>query len=136
MTENIFPSSALLNCVKSMICVELRNGVTIVGTLARSDGWMNLVLNNVQRFSADGSKKWKCPEVVVRGNSIKTIRVNPTNVKPRPPVDPQKLSNNLPKESGDRRGRDDGNNNNNKGDGPSRPKMSMDERNKKYAKTK
>ena len=127
-SENIFPSSVLFNCGKSMICVELRDGVTVVGSLARSDGWMNLVLTNAQRFSADGTKKWKVPEVVVRGNSIKTIRVNPANVKARPPFDP-----NNSKESGARRGRDGGEQQN---DGPSKPKMTQEERNKKYGKSK
>lgn len=121
MTENIFPSSVLFNCGKSTVCVELRNQVTVVGTLIKSDGWMNLVLQNVQRFSADGTKKWKSPEVVVRGNSIRTIRVNPSNVKQRPVFQ----NNNPQLESGVRRQRD--------GDEVTR-KMTQEERTKKYAK--
>lgn len=131
MTENIFPSAVLFNSGKSTVCVELRNGVTVVGTLIKSDGWMNLVLQNVQRFSADGTQKWKCPEVVVRGNSIKTVRVNPANVKQKPVFVPtQNNNNNSEKQSGVRRDRDG------KNEGPERPKMTMEERNKKYAKAK
>jgi small nuclear ribonucleoprotein (snRNP)-like protein len=130
MTENIFPSAVLFNSGKSTVCVELRHGVTLVGTLIKSDGWMNLVLQNVQRFSADGTQKWKCPEVVVRGNSIKTVRVSPGNVKPKPVFVAPSHDNNK-QASGVRRDR--GGNNN---DGPEKPKMSQDERNKKYAKPK
>lgn len=131
MTENIFPSSVLFNCTNSTVCVELRNGITVVGTLLKSDGWMNLVLKNVFRFSADGTTKWKSPEVVIRGNSIKTMRVQPSAVKPRPERPPQTGAATAGQnESGQRRQRDEGGNNNQPA------KMTLEERNKKYGKAK
>ena len=128
-TENIFPSSVLFNCGNSTVCVELRNGVTVVGTLLKSDGWMNLVLKNVQRFSVDGKTKWRSLEVIVGGNSIKTMRVQPGSVKPRPQHLESNHNNNNNNESGQRRQREDGDDRESK-------KMTQEERNKKYAKPK
>lgn len=83
MAENIFPSHVLFNSTKKAVCIELRTGVTVAGILDKCDGWMNLVLHSATRYSADGQQEWKSDEVLIRGNAIKTIRVDPACVKAR-----------------------------------------------------
>jgi small nuclear ribonucleoprotein (snRNP)-like protein len=92
MNQNVRPSDVLRNAVASKgaaardatACVELRDGVSLVGTLVSADGWMNLVMTGVQRYSADGTTQWKVPHVVLRGSAVRTIRVQPGVVRPRP----------------------------------------------------
>lgn len=53
--------------------IELKNGETIVGQLTNVDNWMNLTLANVTHTSA--SDAVKLPEIYVRGNFIKYIKL-------------------------------------------------------------
>ncbi|MCJ1298295.1 RNA processing protein [Hypocenomyce scalaris] len=55
--------------------VELKNGETLNGHLIASDTWMNLTLKEVVQTSPDGDKFFRLPEVYVRGNNIKYLRV-------------------------------------------------------------
>ncbi|KAI9765345.1 MAG: hypothetical protein M1840_007425 [Geoglossum simile] len=55
--------------------VELKNGETLNGHLVNSDTWMNLTLKEVVQTSPDGDKFFRLPEVYVRGNNIKFLRV-------------------------------------------------------------
>ncbi|EON63625.1 hypothetical protein W97_02853 [Coniosporium apollinis CBS 100218] len=55
--------------------VELKNGETLNGHLINCDNWMNLTLKEVVQTSPDGDRFWRLPEVYVRGNNIKYLRV-------------------------------------------------------------
>ncbi|BCR88345.1 U6 snRNA-associated Sm-like protein LSm4 [Aspergillus chevalieri] len=55
--------------------VELKNGETLNGHLANCDNWMNLVLKEVVQTSPEGDRFFKLPEVYVRGNNIKYLRI-------------------------------------------------------------
>ena len=55
--------------------VELKSGETLNGHLVTCDTWMNLTLKEVVRTSPDGDRFWRVPEVYVKGNNIKYLRV-------------------------------------------------------------
>ncbi|EPS28249.1 hypothetical protein PDE_03195 [Penicillium oxalicum 114-2] len=55
--------------------VELKNGETLNGHLVTCDNWMNLILREVVQTSPEGDKFFRLPEVYVRGNNIKYLRV-------------------------------------------------------------
>ncbi|KAK6371776.1 hypothetical protein LTS17_008599 [Exophiala oligosperma] len=55
--------------------VELKNGETLNGHLVNCDTWMNLTLKEVVQTSPEGDKFWRLPEVYIRGNNIKYLRV-------------------------------------------------------------
>ncbi|RDW90433.1 Histone acetyltransferase type B catalytic subunit [Aspergillus mulundensis] len=55
--------------------VELKNGETLNGHLANCDNWMNLILREVVQTSPEGDRFFKLPEVYVRGNNIKYLRI-------------------------------------------------------------
>jgi LSM domain len=55
--------------------VELKNGETYNGHLFDLDYSMNLNLRDVIRTSKDGDVFWSVPELFVRGNTIKYVRV-------------------------------------------------------------
>ncbi|KIV83917.1 hypothetical protein PV11_05902 [Exophiala sideris] len=55
--------------------VELKNGETLNGHLVNCDTWMNLTLKEVVQTSPEGDRFWRLPEVYVRGNNIKYLRV-------------------------------------------------------------
>ncbi|PMD23238.1 Sm-like ribonucleo protein [Hyaloscypha hepaticicola] len=55
--------------------VELKNGETLNGHLVTCDTWMNLTLKEVVQTSPDGEKFYRLPEVYVKGNNIKYLRV-------------------------------------------------------------
>ncbi|KAH8783655.1 small nuclear ribonucleoprotein [Hyaloscypha finlandica] len=55
--------------------VELKNGETLNGHLVTCDTWMNLTLKEVVQTSSDGEKFYRLPEVYVKGNNIKYLRV-------------------------------------------------------------
>ena len=57
--------------------VELKNGETLNGHLIQCDTWMNLTLREVVQTSAEGDRFHRLPEVYVRGNNIKYLRVPP-----------------------------------------------------------
>ncbi|RQM07845.1 hypothetical protein DH86_00000732 [Scytalidium sp. 3C] len=55
--------------------VELKNGETLNGHLVTCDTWMNLTLKEVVQTSPEGDKFFRLPEVYVKGNNIKYLRV-------------------------------------------------------------
>ncbi|OAX84830.1 hypothetical protein ACJ72_00790 [Emergomyces africanus] len=55
--------------------VELKNGETLNGHLVNCDNWMNLILREVVQTSPEGDRFFRLPEVYVRGNNIKYLRV-------------------------------------------------------------
>lgn len=55
--------------------MELKNGETYNGHLANIDLWMNVNLRDVIRTSKDGDEFWRVPEMYIRGNTIKYLRV-------------------------------------------------------------
>ncbi|KZZ87016.1 Like-Sm ribonucleoprotein (LSM)-related domain protein [Ascosphaera apis ARSEF 7405] len=55
--------------------VELKNGETLNGHLVNCDNFMNLVLKSVVQTSPEGDKFMQLPEVYVRGNNIKYLRI-------------------------------------------------------------
>lgn len=57
------------------VLIELKNGETFNGKLANIDLWMNVSMKEVVRTSKDASEFWSMPEVYVRGNTIKYVRV-------------------------------------------------------------
>lgn len=58
--------------------IELKNGETFNGKLANIDIWMNVSMRGVVRTSRNGDEFWSLPEVYVRGNTIKYVRVPDT----------------------------------------------------------
>ncbi|KAK3318473.1 hypothetical protein B0H66DRAFT_557375 [Apodospora peruviana] len=67
---------ALLNAAQGHpMLVELKNGETMNGHLVLCDTWMNLTLREVVQTSSDGDKFTRLPEVYVKGNNIKYLRV-------------------------------------------------------------
>ena len=55
--------------------VELKNGETYNGHLVQCDSWMNMHLREVICTSKDGDAFWRMPEVYVRGNTVKYLKV-------------------------------------------------------------
>jgi|UniRef100_A0A098E0N0 U6 snRNA-associated Sm-like protein LSm4 len=55
--------------------VELKNGETLNGHLVSCDTWMNLTLKEVVQTSPEGDRFVRLPEVYVKGNNIKYLRV-------------------------------------------------------------
>ncbi|KAL2360784.1 RNA processing protein [Blastomyces dermatitidis] len=55
--------------------VELKNGETLNGHLVNCDNWMNLILREVVQTSPEGDRFFRLPEMYVRGNNIKYLRV-------------------------------------------------------------
>lgn len=58
--------------------IELDNGETINGTVMRTDRTMNVVLKTAIRTSADGKSFYQARECLVRGASIRQMRISPT----------------------------------------------------------
>jgi len=66
----------LLNAAQGHpMLVELKNGETLNGHLVNCDTWMNLTLKEVVQTNPEGDKFFRLPEVYVRGNNIKYLRV-------------------------------------------------------------
>ncbi|KFH44546.1 U6 snRNA-associated Sm-like protein-like protein [Hapsidospora chrysogenum ATCC 11550] len=66
----------LLNAAQGHpMLVELKNGETLNGHLVNCDTWMNLTLKEVVQTSPEGDKFMRLPEVYVKGNNIKYLRV-------------------------------------------------------------
>ncbi|KAG7807083.1 hypothetical protein KL921_004507 [Ogataea angusta] len=67
----------LLTSVKTQpILVELKSGETVNGLLENCDSWMNLTLNDAVTVDLHGKRFEKVPEVYVRGNQIKYVRMS------------------------------------------------------------
>ncbi|KAK8127421.1 ribonucleoprotein (LSM)-related domain protein, partial [Apiospora sp. TS-2023a] len=66
----------LLNAAQGHpMLVELKNGETLNGHLVQCDTWMNLTLKEVIQTSPEGDKFVRLPEVYIKGNNIKYLRV-------------------------------------------------------------
>ena len=71
----VLPLSLIKTTVNHPILVELKSGEAYSGVLANCDNWMNIHLKDVVLTSKDGDKFWKLPEIFLRGNNIKYMRV-------------------------------------------------------------
>jgi len=71
----MLPLSLLRTAEGHPMLVELKNGETYNGELAACDNWMNISLRQVICTSRDGDRFWRLPEVVIRGNNIKYLRI-------------------------------------------------------------
>ena len=79
----MFPLQTLRNCAHKAVSIELLNGEVVKGVLAKSDNTMNVVLRtNVVRTAADGAHFWSAREVLIRGSSISTVRMDPAALAP------------------------------------------------------
>ncbi|KFA62460.1 hypothetical protein S40285_05829 [Stachybotrys chlorohalonatus IBT 40285] len=66
----------LLNAAQGHpMLVELKSGETLNGHLVMCDTWMNLTLKEVVQTNAEADKFVRIPEVYVKGNNIKYLRV-------------------------------------------------------------
>ncbi|ORY65020.1 uncharacterized protein BCR38DRAFT_431656 [Pseudomassariella vexata] len=66
----------LLNAAQGHpMLVELKNGETLNGHLIQCDTWMNLTLKEVVQSNPEADKFVRLPEVYVKGNNIKYLRV-------------------------------------------------------------
>ena len=80
----VLPLSLLRTSQGHPMLVELKNGETYNGHLVSCDNWMNICLRDVICTSRDGDRFWKLPELVVRGNNIKYLRI-PEEARDAPP---------------------------------------------------
>ena len=71
----MLPLSLLNAAQANPILVELKNGETYNGHLMNCDNWMNILLKEVIRTSASGQEFWRIPEIYIRGNTIKYLRI-------------------------------------------------------------
>ncbi|KAJ0160287.1 putative U6 snRNA-associated Sm-like protein LSm4 [Colletotrichum tanaceti] len=74
-TPTMLPLGLLNAAQGHPMLVELKNGETLNGHLVMCDTWMNLTLKEVVQTSPEGDKFVKIPEVYVKGNNIKYLRV-------------------------------------------------------------
>ena len=92
-TANVkLPLSLLTAAQGSPMLVELKSGDTfngnisassvdfeltplVVGHLTACDNWMNLTLHTVIHTTPDGKRFYRLPEIYIRGNNIKFLRV-------------------------------------------------------------
>ena len=71
----VLPLSLIRSTVSGPILVELKSGETYSGTLVACDNWMNLHLKDVVLTTKSGDAFWKLPEVYLRGNHVKYLRM-------------------------------------------------------------
>jgi len=71
----MLPLSLLRTAQGHPMLVELKNGETYNGHLVSCDNWMNISLREVICTSRDGDRFWRLPEVIIRGNNIKYLRI-------------------------------------------------------------
>ncbi|KAI8911944.1 hypothetical protein PhCBS80983_g03236 [Powellomyces hirtus] len=71
----MLPLSLLNTAQGHPMLVELKNGETYNGHLVNCDNFMNINLREVICTSPDGDKFWRIPEIYIRGNTIKYLRV-------------------------------------------------------------
>eukprot|EP00796_Vickermania_ingenoplastis_P013343 gene13343-9175_t len=81
----LVPLDILRHTRGQTVSVELTSGETVNGSVVRTDRAMNIVLKIATRTSADGESFWRSREVLVRGASIKTVRMDPKALRPPPP---------------------------------------------------
>eukprot|EP00877_Chromochloris_zofingiensis_P000487 jgi/Chrzof1/10439/UNPLg00366.t1 len=71
----MLPLSLLKTAQAHPVLVELKNGETYNGHMVNCDSWMNVHLREVICTSKDGDRFFRMPEIYIRGNTIKYIRV-------------------------------------------------------------
>ncbi|WIA37705.1 hypothetical protein OEZ86_014590 [Tetradesmus obliquus] len=71
----MLPLSLLRTAQAHPVLVELKSGETYNGHLVNCDSWMNIHLREVICTSKDGDRFWRMPEIYIRGNTLKYIRV-------------------------------------------------------------
>ncbi|KAJ3321484.1 RNA processing protein [Boothiomyces sp. JEL0866] len=71
----MLPLSLLNAALASTVLVELKNGDSYNGHLITCDAWMNIILKEVIFTSKDGDKFQRIPEIYIRGNTIKYLRI-------------------------------------------------------------
>ncbi|KAJ5666740.1 U6 snRNA-associated Sm-like protein LSm4 [Penicillium macrosclerotiorum] len=74
-SQLLLPLGLLTAAQGHPMLVELKNGETLNGHLVTCDNWMNLILREVVQTSPEGDKFFRLPEVYIRGNNIKYLRV-------------------------------------------------------------
>ena len=80
MPTNKLPLGLLNAAQGSPMLVELKNGETLNGHLVNCDTWMNLTLKEVVQTSPEGDKFFRLPEVYVRGNNVRNLRLHSLHV--------------------------------------------------------
>ncbi len=71
----VLPHSLIRASQSQPVLVELKNGESYSGNLANSDNWMNLHLKDAILTAKDGDCFLRVPDVYIRGNNVKFIRV-------------------------------------------------------------
>ncbi|PQE14208.1 small nuclear ribonucleo protein [Rutstroemia sp. NJR-2017a BVV2] len=71
----VLPLGLLTAAQGHPMLVELKDGETLNGHLVACDTWMNLTLKEVVQTSPEGDKFVRLPEVYVKGNNIKYLRM-------------------------------------------------------------
>ncbi|KAM3077257.1 RNA processing protein [Clarireedia jacksonii] len=71
----VLPLGLLTAAQGHPMLVELKDGETLNGHLVACDTWMNLTLREVVQTSPEGDKFVRLPEVYVKGNNIKYLRM-------------------------------------------------------------
>ncbi|GBF97842.1 endonuclease [Raphidocelis subcapitata] len=71
----MLPLSLLKTAQAHPVLIELKNGETYNGHVVTCDSWMNIHLREVICTSKDGDRFFRMPEVYIRGNTIKYVRV-------------------------------------------------------------
>jgi U6 snRNA-associated Sm-like protein LSm4 len=70
------PTTLLRGAIGSGLLVECKSGETFNGTLLDCDGFMNIKLKDVILTSKDGTQFWQMGEAIIRGNTIKYLRLS------------------------------------------------------------
>ncbi|KAI9098130.1 hypothetical protein DFS34DRAFT_704108 [Phlyctochytrium arcticum] len=71
----MLPLSLLNTAQGHPMLVELKNGETYNGHLVNCDNFMNINLREVICTSPDGDRFWRIPEIYIRGNTVKYLRL-------------------------------------------------------------
>lgn len=78
----VTPIDILRNCRGKPVSIELTTGETVNGTVMRTDRAMNIVVKQCIRTGADGETFWKSRECLVRGASVRNVRMDETVLRP------------------------------------------------------
>lgn len=71
----MLPLSLLSTSQSHPVLIELKGGDTLNGHLVNCDTYMNITLKEVIQTNPQGDRFLRLPEVYVRGNNIKYLRV-------------------------------------------------------------
>lgn len=73
------------------VLCEMKSGETYGGTLRKIDGYMNCLLEDVIRTSADGSSFWNMSQLIVRGSELKYFRLQDEDLLDKVPENQEKI---------------------------------------------